>query len=54
MQVTTLLDNAAIELSVVSLEGVADVTSDRRLDNGVWFGRLVSGQFPGEFAATKQ
>jgi len=53
MRVTMLIDNAAIELSVVSLEGVADVTSERRLDAGVWAGRLLSGEFPGAFDASR-
>lgn len=53
-QLTTILDEAAIELSVVSFEGVADIPDGSRMINGRWFGELVSNDFPGQFTAAKQ
>ena len=50
---TTLIDEAAIEMSVVSLEGLATIPDANRMLDGSWYGQLVSRQFPGSFHAQK-
>ncbi len=52
-QVTTLLDNATVSLSVVSLKGIADIPDGNHMANGVWYGSVIGGDFPGEFTATR-
>jgi len=53
-RIATLIDEAAIKLSVVSLEGVAVVPDGARLIDGSWYGSLIGGKFPGSFEAAKQ
>jgi len=49
-----LIDDAAVQLSVVSLQGVGKVANDSRLDPGTWYGSVVGGDFPGDFTAVRQ
>ncbi len=52
-ELTALIDEAAIELSVVSLEGLATIPDANRMLDGSWYGELVSREFPGSFTALK-
>ncbi len=49
-----LIDDATVQLSVVSMQGIATVASDSRLDPGTWYGSVVGGDFPGDFTAVRQ
>jgi hypothetical protein len=50
---TEALDEAAIRLAVLSLEGVAVIPDAQRMIDGVWYGSLVGGDFPGTFDADR-
>jgi hypothetical protein len=50
-QLITLLDEAAISLSVVSLKGIANIPDGAHMTNGRWYGAVFGGDFPGEFSA---
>lgn len=53
-QITMLIDEAAVNLSVVSLAGIADVQDASHLDPGVWYGAVIGFDFPGDFTGTRQ
>jgi len=54
-ELTTLIDEATIELSVVSLQGIATIPDNgNQMLDGSWYGELVSRDFPGEFSAFRQ
>jgi len=54
MQIDRLLDQAAITLGVVSLQGDALVNGDRSLGDGVWYGSVVGYDFPGSFTGEQR
>jgi hypothetical protein len=47
------LDDITVQLALMALSGSADVVDDRHLANGKWTGTLGSGNFNGEFSASK-
>jgi hypothetical protein len=47
------IDSAIVSLSVLSLEGVARVADVDHLVEGVWYGALLGGDFPGDFTADR-
>jgi hypothetical protein len=49
-----LVDDAAVQLSVLSLQGVAEVADEDRLAPGQWYGSVLGGDFPGDFTAVRQ
>lgn len=53
-QLQQLIDDAAVKLSVVSLQGVGHVASETRMDPGTWYGSVLGGDFPGDFTAVRQ
>jgi len=49
-----LIDEAAIKMSVVTLQGIATVPdSGTQMLNGTWYGELIDRDFPGEFSADR-
>ncbi len=53
-RVTMLLDGASVRLSVLSMQGVAEVASPTQLQPGTWYGSVIGFDFPGELSATRQ
>ena len=52
-QITTLLDEATVSLSVVTLKGITAIPDGTHMNDGIWFGSVIGGDFPGEFTATR-
>lgn len=50
---TDALDDASIGMGLMRIEGEAEVPSDAQLAEGHWSGSLLTGDFTGEFTASK-
>jgi hypothetical protein len=48
-QIEAVIDQATLNLSVLSMQGVVEVGSDRQLTDGRWTGSVIGFDFPGTF-----
>lgn len=53
-QIRTTLDEAALDMGLMRIEGEAQVPDDSHLTDGHWSGSLLTGDFSGEFTAERR
>lgn len=52
-KVSQAIDEAAVKMSLIKLQAVIPVGTDGTLDDGIWYGSLVGGDFLGELDADR-
>lgn len=53
-KISQLIDDATVKLALIKLNAVIPVNDDGSLEQGVWYGSLVGGDFLGEIEAARQ
>ncbi|MCP4446026.1 MAG: hypothetical protein GY811_11870, partial [Myxococcales bacterium] len=53
-KVSQAIDEAAVKMSLIKLQAVIPVASNGTLEDGIWYGSLVGGDFLGEIEADRQ
>lgn len=51
---TEAIDKAAVKMSLIKLKAVVPVNQDGTMNEGIWYGSLVGGDFKGTLKAAKQ